>query len=540
MTGLLIIPTAKVINLFSKRSVSASRLKDNTLLIAGINELNLFRLQDTLLFPLNNIPVQNTIASDIQSVPGLTAITTFEQGVFLWSGKQNLNFTVKNGLCDNSCKSICIDHENELWVTTSSGLNHIFRNDRTQPFSVEHLSIKNGLISNDLNQLFHIKSLYYVTSSKGISVFSKALFQPSDAEPVMDIHDIEINHRPHFEQQDLHLKAGEQHLKVTISAIDYRSFGNLNFRYKVDGLDSTWNYTSNQEIAFEQLQPGRYQLIVQSVNSLNHISKNVKTLRFTVHPFWWQRTGVQLLLALAILALGFYVLYRYLQKRYLLKLEQEKLLKQLSETELKAIKAQINPHFIFNTLNAIQFFISNNENDRAIIYLNLMSKLIRNTLDISNEISIPLHREIQYIQDYIALEALRFEEDEFEYSCSCDLPENETKQAFPTMVLQPLIENALRHGLKPKKTGKKILQVRFFKKEGYLVATVEDNGIGRKHAALLKSKSSIQHQSQGVNLSQSKLEIFRSQEHRKVKLETEDLFENDVPAGTRVILSIEQ
>ncbi|MBK8684773.1 MAG: histidine kinase [Bacteroidetes bacterium] len=243
-------------------------------------------------------------------------------------------------------------------------------------------------------------------------------------------------------------------------------------------------------------------------------SHSTCTPELLCEPKWWQQTAItfddpgrnSLITVVSQLFL----------RRYRKKLTEERIEKQLSELELKAIKAQINPHFIFNTLNAIQYFISNQENDRAVNYLNQMSKLIRSTLDYSNEVSIALREEISYLKTYLDLESLRFEEDEFYYLIDNTLSSEEMELMIPTMVLQPHIENAVRHGLKPKKGNNKQLILRFYRHQSEIFCEIEDNGIGREASARLKRKALflICHR---VKLSASKLEIYHKQREKHVR-----------------------
>lgn len=537
-SGFIQVSNLQVYPLFGERGVAAGKIQDGKILVAGINNLRLYEKQGKEFVLVNKTNLPNTIISDIQHLNGITVLSTFEQGIYIVSGKDTQHLTTANGLTDNNCKYVYIENAHHIWASTSSGLNHIIYGLTASPV-VENLTTKNGLASNNISHVFKIENTYYTTSSKGINTFSLDRFYHEQIEPLLDIHDIYVNNKPVFPVGDLKLQPGEQLLKLTVSVLDFRSFGNLHIRYRVNGLDTSWTYTTQNIIELARLQPGTYTLEIQSLGAFHKVAASSVTLKFQVLPFWWQLTWVRIAAFIAFIAITAYGIYLFFLRRYHQKVKQENLLKQITETELKAIKAQINPHFIFNTLNAIQYFISNSENEKAGNYLDLMSKLIRKTLDFSNEISSPLKDEMAYLQTYVALESLRFEEEDFELQWQDWLSEQDKQCPFPTMVLQPHVENAIRHGLKPKKQGKKILKLSFYKKENTLFVEVEDNGIGRQQSTLQKSQHFVSHRSHGDELSKSKLSLFEQFMKKKVTLRTDDLMENNNSIGTRVILSVE-
>jgi len=207
------------------------------------------------------------------------------------------------------------------------------------------------------------------------------------------------------------------------------------------------------------------------------------------------------------------------------------------EIELKAIKAQINPHFIFNTLNAIQYFISNHQNDQAENYIDRMASLLRKTLDFSNKTAIFILDEISYLENYLQLEKLRFEEN-FSFNINNNISKEYLQTEIPPMVLQPHIENALRHGLKNDKPGIKKLDLSFNIFNGQLICEVSDNGIGRKAAAAANQTKHIKHPSMGIELSSSKLLLYEQLTGKKVKTEIIDQFIPGTETATGTLIRI--
>lgn len=223
-----------------------------------------------------------------------------------------------------------------------------------------------------------------------------------------------------------------------------------------------------------------------------------------------------------------------------LKASQQKLAleKQYRDSELKALKAQMNPHFIFNVLNSIQEFIVLNQKDLASDYLATFAELIRSYLYFSNKGKLTLEEEINTLQKYLELEQMRFSQN-FEYKISVDSELNPDSIEIPTMLIQPYVENAIKHGLFHKK-GLCILKLTFEKvNEQLLNCFIEDNGIGRAKALELKQKKNqLIPKSFASEATESRLDLLNEQTSEKIGVEIIDLTEDDQPAGTRVELRI--
>jgi LytS/YehU family sensor histidine kinase len=209
--------------------------------------------------------------------------------------------------------------------------------------------------------------------------------------------------------------------------------------------------------------------------------------------------------------------------------------KNLAESEMKALRAQMNPHFMFNSLNAIQQMVLNNDNDNAFHYLDTYSKLTRKILENSEKKYISVQDEIKFLELYLSIESLRFEHSfTYKIEVSTDVYINSDK--VPAMIIQPFVENAVKHGLLPKQ-GDKMLLIRFNKKEDDLLVTVEDNGIGRRRNQEIKTEHT--HQSMGMNITGNRLQLLQGKRDSSIIIE--DLAdEKGEPAGTRILILIGQ
>lgn len=231
------------------------------------------------------------------------------------------------------------------------------------------------------------------------------------------------------------------------------------------------------------------------------------------------------LIAILVIAI---VVFRYRHIRLRLK-------QRASELEMQALRAQMNPHFIFNCLSAINHFILDHQNDKASDYLTRFSRLVRMVLVNAGKDSIPLDEELDMLRLYLEMEQLRFKHT---FTYTIDIPEGlpVSQLQVPCFILQPFCENAIWHGLLHKEgEGKLAILLKYF--EGILIVTIRDNGVGREKAAMLSKK---QHSSMGQQLTASRLALFNKHRNEQSSMEVRDLKDaNGEVAGTEIILFIQ-
>jgi LytS/YehU family sensor histidine kinase len=228
-------------------------------------------------------------------------------------------------------------------------------------------------------------------------------------------------------------------------------------------------------------------------------------------------------------------------QRELLTAEKQKSIheKELVELEAKALRAQMNPHFIFNSLNSIKSLIQQNENEKSITYLTTFSKLIRNLFNNMDKREISLYDEIETCKLYLQLEAMRFDT-KFSYTVNVDESIDLKSMEVPALIIQPFIENAIWHGIVPRNNGGKV-SLNVISKNGVIEIVIDDNGIGREASQQNKSASGHAHQSKGVNLTQTRLELNNLLQKRQARLEVNDKRdEKGTATGTTVIIKIKE
>lgn len=224
-----------------------------------------------------------------------------------------------------------------------------------------------------------------------------------------------------------------------------------------------------------------------------------------------------------------YVLYR--QRR----LKNDK---KILTLEQEMLRNQMNPHFIFNSLNSIKLYIINNEKENAVYYLNKFSKLIRKILIASTEKEISLEEEIENMALYMNIENIRFS-NEITYQVHIDETLNISSIKIPSLILQPFLENAIWHGLSAKTQNKKIKLVAKREQDRHVTISITDNGIGRVASEKIKNEKKLKRHSVGLHITKARLENFSKNFKENYTLEIIDLYNQDnLAIGTRVILQI--
>ena len=296
----------------------------------------------------------------------------------------------------------------------------------------------------------------------------------------------------------INIKHHQNIFTMNFSAPEFFYPERIEYAYMFEEIDDKWNYTQsfNRELTYAKLKPGKY--IFKLKAQLLGGTWNVEPKEYIINilPAWWQTNLFKIAVVWLAAGMGFL----FLRWRINSVRRQEKVIatheKQLLELESKALRAQMNPHFIFNSLNSIKALINKNENDIAANYLTTFSKLIRTLFQNSNKREVSLFDELETCKHYTQLEKMRFGnkvEFVFDIDESLDLKDIRV----PALILQPFIENAIWHGLVPKETNGKVT-VAVKNKDGAVECIIDDDGIGRELSKQFKAQYESTHESKGI------------------------------------------
>jgi two-component sensor histidine kinase len=309
------------------------------------------------------------------------------------------------------------------------------------------------------------------------------------------------------------------------------------YYYKLAPLDNEWKATTEHNLDYRSLPGGDYKLSLYAVNKYG-VKSDVLVFDFSIAtPFWkagWFYTLLSVLI-IAIVIAGFNRRNKITRQRLE---EKNRFQKQFAALEQQALQSQMNPHFIFNCLNSIQQYILTNDKQKANEYLTGFAALIRQTLDISAQQKITVAEEASYLTKYIEMERMRFG-DSFSYNITIDHAIRTDYIQIPALLLQPYVENCIRHGIRYKTDGKGEIEISFSLKQGNLCCIIRDNGIGRKRAAEFKSGQHIEYQSRGMSLTSKRIQLLNTMDENNISVMVQDLKnDDDTPAGTLVEINI--
>lgn len=344
------------------------------------------------------------------------------------------------------------------------------------------------------------------------------------------------------EQPVLRLQHWENFFSFAFSAQAFTLGEHCRFRYRLFDFEN-WTETGDRRYAnFTNVPGGDYVFQLQVANNEGVWSKTMLELPVHVSTAWWTTWWFRITLGLGLLGL----VYQIYRNRVLQIRRQERIKsdfeKRLANVEMSALLAQMNPHFLFNSLNSIDNYIIRNDTVRASEYLNNFARLMRLILNNSRTNYISLKDELETLDLYLQMESLRFK-DKFQYNIQVDESLDPASVNIPPMLIQPYVENAIWHGLMHREgngaTGQVNIEV--VRRGDNLVCTVEDNGIGREKAGALQAKRSTNNRSQsmGTRITEERIEIINKLYQLNAHVQFHDLHDGyGEPSGTRVELTI--
>jgi ligand-binding sensor domain-containing protein len=447
--------------------------------------------------------------------------------------KKYQQLTRSDGLPDNNIRAIYF-YKNKLWLGTESGL---------ASYDVTTKKISSFGIADDIPaDPFTAYSFYFDTLHRQLyGAFNNTIirFDPdkltkNNSPPDFFIENIAVSDNETISHPDDKIELSYKHnnIVINLAAVNFEDAYQQQFAYRfVKNGNEPWQETGSQRsIIFSNLSPGDHHLQLKVFTKNNSWPEQIKEINIVIKPPFWQTTWF-ILLAVVLIAAALYALYRYRIKAVHQKANIDK---QLAELEIKGLHAQMNPHFIFNSLNSIKEMILEDEKQNASRYLSKFAQLIRTNLDQSRQTFITVKQCIDHLQQYLEMEKIRFEQFNYTIDVEEDLPED---IRMSPMLIQPLAENAIWHGLR-NKTGEKELNIRFYKLKNQLICEIEDNGIGIHQS--MKDKTGLQstHRSLGIASINERLKIFNEKYNMNSSLQIID--KSELPgkngSGTLAIL----
>lgn len=440
------------------------------------------------------------------------------------NNKSFLHIRLSDGLPSSSVYAIKKNADGNVWLTTDYNL-HKFKPGQKGNITY---AIDPGIINSSFESvqfyplhdgrwvtststevfLFHPDSLSHTNEKAKIAITGFKLFdRPAFTDSVLDGgHPVVLNYQQNF-------------ITVEFSALSFLNIQRIRYFYRLSGVDKDWvNANTNGYASYTGLQPGHY---IFSVKASDEDDAPVTSMYIVITPPWY-RTWWFVFICIAVAG---FLIYRWIKTREkniktrmqersdaqaIIQQTQMQLARQqhkMAEAEMNALRAQMNPHFIFNSLNSINNYILKNDADNAAGYLTKFSRLMRLILDNSRSNWVWLQSELKALQLYAELEAFRFDHS-FTYKINIDNDVSTGHIMVPPMIIQPYMENAIWHGLMHKKTGGGHLEIHIYKEAENLCISIKDNGVGRESSGRMRSRFSEKQKSYGMKITSERLEIM--------------------------------
>jgi Histidine kinase/Y_Y_Y domain/Two component regulator propeller len=480
--------------------------------------------------------LRKRIASIAHSDDGILWIASYDnEGIIGYRHDSVVaRITRDQGLTSNICRNLLV-HNNLLWVGTDKGLNKIELDKPSRP--VTRYTSNDGLGSDMINTVFADGDMVYVGTPAGLSLFDQARINNSETCRLYLLALINSGRDRLSDSADLVLPYNDKHVRFEFAGISYRSVGGIRYRYRMLGLDSVWRETNETYLEYPTLPSGHYQFQLQAENKFA-IRSSLLTLPFDVTAPYWQSVWFELFVLVAFIALTWLLVSRRIRHIRRQQDESERLIRKTTEMENRALQAQMNPHFIFNCLNSIQQFVFDQDILASNQYISGFAHLIRATLHNSSKSFISITDEVDYLSTYLSLEKMRFKE-KMDYTIEVDAAIDKDNRFLPPMLIQPYVENSMRHGLRHKAEGNGHIRIMMREQGTQLVVIVEDNGIGRKKAMDYKSVEHIEYQSKGMALTADRIKAIGAIYGCEIDVSVEDIVtDNGQPQGTRVVIHL--
>jgi hypothetical protein len=456
-------------------------------------------------------------------------LSTKGNGLLLVENGNVRDFSKLKPSIGTTCRGIYKDEESNIWVATNAGAFCLIEKDGV--FSVREFSIQNGLSSNDIVGIHRHGDVVYIVATDQIMQFRLSKYPSNKVPPSLLLQHVIINGKETGPENRFSYE--ENTIAFSYVGISYKCDGKVRYRYRLVGADTGWTETQATMAVFYRLAPGKYKFSLYALNNDGVSEATPLEFTFIIEKPFWQRWWFIFSAALAVV-LFFMLLLRFRLKQVKRKETDNR---KLIEMEMTALRAQMNPHFIFNAINSIHNFVLKGDRTASATYLSKFARLIRNVLEISGSRKIPLAKELETLRLYLDIERMRFS-DEFSFEIKVGAGVDPESVSVVPLLLQPYAENAIWHGLLHKK-GAGHLGVAIEDAGESLLCIIDDDGIGRELSAKFRQQQQTDRSSMGGELNRRRLDLLNSLYGTHFSIRYIDKRKDDgTPGGTRVELLI--
>jgi ligand-binding sensor domain-containing protein len=420
------------------------------------------------------------------------------------------------------------DSENAIWIGTNQGINILdlskYRASNTIDISsygkAEGFS---GVECNSYGIWEDKDSTLWFGTVGGVIKYQPSAFKRNMQESKTYIYSIKLQNEDTTLNSGVILPYNYNNIAFYYRGISLTNPDRVRYIKMLEGLETKWSEPSTEDYSkYGNLAPGKYTFKVKSCNSEGVWNTEPVTFEFEIKtPYfktWWFIFSV-IGLSLVLIMTVFRIRVQNIRKKEKAEFDRKV---EISKVELKALRAQMNPHFVFNSLNSIQHYILNSKSKEAAKYLNKFAKLIRTILSNTEKSMVTVNEDVESLSLYLELESMRFD-GKFDYSINVDKSIDGDYDEIPPMLMQPYIENAILHGLNPKET-KGHLKIDIFIKNNYIVCRITDDGIGRvKSGEIKRTTPGNAHKSLGMKITSERVRILNDINKSDLSVSVTDL-----------------
>lgn len=502
--------------------------KLNEFYVGNIN--GLFKVKNNQVLRLKpSNPLLNIRVDDLLIHPkwGIVVATRGAGLYFVRNDKVWKTISKKNGLIDDDLTDIALDENGVIYCSSYKGISKVLIAE-SGDYSINNLTINDGLISNEIGSIHIDENALWLGTKNGLVQVLKSAFLKEDQPLKLDLEQIAVNGISINGNQIMDVQEGVPSIRFNFRSLNYKLQGKQKFKYRFSPKQK-WVYTDKSIITLSYPASGDYKFEVAELNTDNTWSKPTTLYSFTVNPPFYK----QWYTILVFFIIGIVLVYLFYRRRLISVNNKFKLQRRVNELEQKALTAQMNPHFIFNSLNSIQSFLLYQENEKAEKYLLKFSKLIRATLANSRETFITIEQEVELLSNYIELEQMRYQH-RFQFTIEMNLSNSEKQLLIPPMLIQPFVENAIIHGLSKRATDG-LLIIRFEKTNDTIAVNVIDNGVG---IDATKKSTNLGHRSFGTEITKERMAIYEKNFNKSFAWSALNAYEDVEFPGTNVEITI--
>ncbi|MCE2963418.1 MAG: histidine kinase [Chitinophagales bacterium] len=479
------------------------RLKkiDKQLFILTYDNFKLLRGKTKKIFKLK-YKGGYVLVNDLEYINNQYVLGTNDQGVFISDTgfKKFKHISETEGLQSKLVKQIKTDKQGNIWVLNDKGVDRINKDlTVTRVFSIAEIDdydIENFSVSKDSLWLFTDNTVYSLSYAKRFK----------ETKIPLVLNTLTVDNETKYYEADTNISIGPlwETIKINYAGIYLHEQDHIVYKYRIvrEGDTGSWQKTKSNLLTLAALKSGNYLVQIQAFHNIYpNIHSEMLNTRFVIKPYFYQTWWFYLLIGLFILA----AVVGFLYYRNQIKLRELKLESELNKYKLQGLQNQMNPHFIFNSMSTIQNLILNDDNKHALDFISDFSTLMRTMLQNSRNDEISLINELDFLQKYIHLEKVRYK-DNFDFKIELKIDEFDLEDIYiPTMMVQPLLENAVKHGVSNllNRSGLIIIDLSFENEnENILCIQIIDNGIG------MVNKQIKNHTSTALQVIQERLAIY--------------------------------